>query len=115
LSDYEGFGWLFEEIVRLAEQVFDASPAESQFSPRAVQQEGPRDELIERKDSVTYILNAPGYDEGQLLVSVLEDEVEVRSPGFVIKKPLPHKVDPTSASSKYRNGILSVEMMKKWE
>ncbi len=113
MSEFDSFDRMFNEMIRIAERIFDAEPLGFEATPHAVQREAPSDEIIEREDSVVYILNAPGYEEGQLLVSVSDDEVEVKAPDFIVKKPLPSRVDPTSASSKYRNGVLSVEMKKK--
>ncbi|MDV3244388.1 MAG: Hsp20/alpha crystallin family protein [Nitrososphaerales archaeon] len=113
MSEFDNFDRIFEEMIRIAERIFDASPVGFEATPHAVQREAPSDEIIERKDSMVYILNAPGYEEGQLLVSVLEDEVEVKAPDFMIKKPLPSRVNPASASCKYRNGVLSVTVKKR--
>ncbi len=113
MSDHEGFDRIFEDMIRFAEELFGGFVPGAVAVPGTVQTQAERDELIERGDSFNYILNAPGYEEGQLLVSVLDDEISVKTPDFVAKKSLPSRVDADSAVSKYRNGVLSVTVKKR--
>ncbi len=114
MSNFDNFDSIFREVIRLTESLFEAQDnAPTQVSDAVPVEKEERDELIERGDSFNYILDAPGYEEGQLGVSVLDDRIEVKAPDFVAGKPFPTRVDPGSAVSKYRNGILSVTVRKK--
>ena len=109
MSDNDDFESIFEEMMRLAESLVGGQPLR-QVAATSVQT---RDELIEGRDRLTYILNAPGYGKDDLRVSVLEDEIEVKGPDFIAKKRLPGRVEPDSAKSTYVNGILSVTLERK--
>jgi len=111
MSEYDGFDSMLDDMLRLAERLFSDSLQPVQT--REVQKEAEPDELIEGADRFTYILNAPGYQQGQLLVSVLEDEIDVKGPDFALKKHLSGRVDPDTAKSRYVNGVLSVTVEKR--
>lgn len=112
MSEFDGFNSILEDMLRLAEQLFNESAQLTPVPARQAQEVEP-DELIEGRDRFTYILNAPGYEQDQLLVSVLEDEIDVKAPDFALKKHLSGRVDPGTAESKYRNGVLSVTVRKR--
>jgi HSP20 family molecular chaperone IbpA len=109
MSDNDDFTAIFEEMMRLAESLIggQTSVQTAEAAPQS------RDELIEGKDRLTYILNAPGYQKDDLLVSVLDSEIEVKGPDFIARKRLPGRVDPDSAKSTYVNGVLSVTLERK--
>jgi HSP20 family molecular chaperone IbpA len=113
LSESDGFDRVFEDMIRLTQRLFETQPSDWGAEAQPEQEQVDRDELIERGDSFEYILEAPGYSEGQLLVTVQDDEIEVRGPDFVMSKALPSKVDPDSTDSKYTNGVLSVRVNKR--
>ncbi|MDA4124180.1 MAG: Hsp20/alpha crystallin family protein [Thaumarchaeota archaeon] len=69
-------------------------------------------ELMESASRVTFILNAPGYWQEDLHVSVSADEVEVRGPDFVVRKRFLPDVDPASVEKSYTNGILEIRLKK---
>ena len=100
-SDFDA---LFEEVLRLM-QGMTANQAPRQVVQTA---DSARDELIEGRDRLTYIINAPGYEKDDLRVSVLDDEIEVKGPDFIARKRLPVRVNPDGAKSAYNNGVLSV-------
>ena len=113
MSEYDGFDSMLEDMLRLAERLFSESLQPASNPARQVQEKAEPDELIESRDRFTYILNAPGYQQDQLLVSVLDDEIVVKAPDFAVKKHLAGRVDPGTAESKYRNGVLSVTVRKR--
>lgn len=69
-------------------------------------------ELIEGIDDVTLVLEAPGYRAGGLRTSVSDYAVSVYAPDFSLTKAIPFKVDPSSASWGYSNGVLWVRVQK---
>ena len=71
-----------------------------------------RCEIIERADCVVAVLDIPGREASELMVSLDEEEMRVEGPGLGVRAPLPCLVDPLGLSSEYRNGILSVKIMK---
>jgi len=112
LSDPYDFESIFEEMVRLTERLFGGQDAGPAVVRRMEREEAERDELIERADSFEYILTAPGYQQRELLVSVQDRGVEVKTPDFIARKEFPSRVDPDTAASHYRNGVLSVTVKK---
>ncbi|MDV3277549.1 MAG: Hsp20/alpha crystallin family protein [Nitrososphaerales archaeon] len=111
MSENDSFDAVINEMLRLAESLLGGA-MNPMPAPQEIEETAP-DELIERKDGFTYVLNAPGYEKDQLLVSVLEDEVDVKGPDFAVSKHLPNRVDPETVQSKYVNGILSVTVRKR--
>jgi HSP20 family molecular chaperone IbpA len=110
LSESDNFDEVMKDMLRIAERLLSGSVSAVPVSQEAEETEP--DELIEGKEGFTYILNAPGYEKDQLLVSVLEDELDVKGPDFAVRKRLPSRVDPETVKSKYVNGILSVTVRK---
>jgi HSP20 family molecular chaperone IbpA len=104
MSEDDNFSAIFEEMMRLAESLIGGQTVRQ--TTRAAPQ--PQDEMIEGRDRLTYILNAPGYEKDDLRVSVQEDELEVKGPDFIVKKKFPGRVEPDTAKSSYVNGVLSV-------
>lgn len=113
MSDFDSFDRVFQDMIRLTERLFESQQSSWTEEAQTEQEQADRDELIERGDSFEYVLNAPGYREGQLLVSVEEREIEVKAPDFLVRKALPSEVDPDTAASEYRNGVLSVRVRKR--
>lgn len=110
MSDNDELTSLVEAMLRLAESMAGGhSPGQA----GAAASKSRPDELIDGKEKLTYILNAPGYEKDQLRVSVLPDSLEVKGPDFLVRRELPHSADPDTARSKYLNGVLSVTVAKK--
>lgn len=98
------------ELVKRAELLLDGPiPAIEVEENEAA---GGRCELIEGPSLVTLILDMPGYVREDVEVRAYHDEVEVSSQDFKIKARLPCSVNPSSAKSKCRNGILSITLQK---
>lgn len=110
MSDRDEFESILDEMLRLAETI--AGGAGPRRTDAVTVQSRP-DELIEGRERLTYILNAPGYEKDELRVSVLEDALEVKGPDFLVRKRLPGGVNPETAKSRYLNGVLSVTMERK--
>jgi HSP20 family molecular chaperone IbpA len=113
LSDPKSFDSIFEEMIKLTEQLFDGQVAWLTEVQPTDEDQAERDELIDRGTSFEYILEAPGYEEGQLSVSLREQRLQVKGPDFEVKKTLPSRVIPESLASRYNNGVLSVTVKKK--
>lgn len=106
---------MLDELFRFAEKLFQEEilPGSQSPSEEAVQTGAPEpDEVIEGRDRVTYLLNAPGYSKEEFLVSVLDDQVEVKTKDFLRRRGLGSPVDPESAQTTYRNGVLSVTLKR---
>lgn len=104
MSDDTGFEGVMAEMLRLAERLLGGQ--------LGGEQEQEREELIVGKDYITYVLDARGYSKEDILVSVLDDEIEVKGPDFIVKKRLPERVAPETAVSTFRNGVLSVRVKR---
>ena len=107
---------LFEEFFKLAQQVFQQS-AESVGYQNGIEplvvRSGEPDEIILGPREITYLLEVPGYKPEDFLVSVLDDTIEVKTSGFILRRKLGSTVYPESAATTYRNGILSVRMKRR--
>ena len=110
MSESDNFDEVMKDMLRIAERLLSGSIGAVPVSQETDETEP--DELIDGKEGFTYILNAPGYERDQLLVSVLDDELDVKGPDFAVRKHLPSDVDPETVKSKYVNGILSVTVKK---
>ncbi len=105
---------MFHEFARLVERLFGET-LEPRIYTEAVRTEEEPDEVITGKDRMTYLLNAPGYTQEDFLVSVLDDAVQVKTPDFLRRRGFGTRVDPASAKTTYRNGVLSVEIRRAGE
>lgn len=109
------FDEMFQEFVRLAEKLFEGTlePRGYRSNVRTEQSaDADLDEVIVGKDRITYILHAPGYSKEEFLVSVLDDSVEVKTKDFLRRRSLSKPVEPGSAETTYRNGVLSVNVKR---
>lgn len=113
MSERDDFDAIFEEMMRLAESIVRGQPAMQATRQAAKASSQSVDELIEGKDRLTYILDAPGYEKDDFRVSILDSELEVKGPDFIARKKLPGRVDADSARSAYVNGVLSVTLRRK--
>lgn len=113
MSEFDDFDAFFEEVLEVTQRLLGTSVAAGGQLQEAEPDERVRDELLESKDLITYLLDAPGRTSDELKVSVSADEVSVTLPDFVAKKHFPSKVDPSSAKVSYNNGILSVRVTKR--
>ena len=111
MSDSDDFDEILSEMMRMAGRLFDGSSgvALSQAAERSYEA---ADEVIDGRDSVTYILHLPGLSQDDFRVSVTTDEIEVKTDSFLKRNPLPTKVNPDTVESKYVNGVLSVRVKK---
>ena len=103
-SDDDQLDEALGELVRAAQHDLDGSSAEAE--------PGDRGELVERQDSVSYVLLAPGYSLKDFLVEVVEGELRVDAPGFGFRRELGCRVDAAGIRTDYRNGVLSVRIGK---
>jgi HSP20 family molecular chaperone IbpA len=111
LSEPYEFDEIFQEFVRMAEQLFESTLAPRDYSADARPESEP-DEVIAGNDRITYLLNAPGYNRDDFLVSVLDDSVEVKTKDFLRRRVFGTTVEPETAETTYRNGVLSVTVRK---
>ena len=109
-SSQDGLDRILEELVKDAQLLIDRPYRPGRERPSGAGRE--ISELIERMDSVTLILEVPGYRSEELHTSIEGDEIEVRTPRFTLRKSLPWRVDPASMTSDYLNGVLSVRATK---
>jgi HSP20 family molecular chaperone IbpA len=72
----------------------------------------PNSELIESSDHFTLIVHAPGYRNGELKASLVEDDLVVSAPDFGVHSTLHAPVESQSLVSTYVNGVLSVRLRK---
>jgi HSP20 family molecular chaperone IbpA len=70
-------------------------------------------EFIEGPERVTFILQAPGYWEEDLHVSLSDGALEVKAPDFSVRRQLPADVDTSSFQRRYTNGVLSVDLKRR--
>ena len=115
MSEFGDVDDLFEELFGFAERVLQEplgvlSPEMPKLD--AVHR-GEPDEVIAGAKEVAYLLQAPGYDSEDFLVSVYDDSLEVKTRDFIRRKMLGAKVHPESAVRTYRNGVLSVRMKRR--
>jgi len=111
LSESDDFERIFEEMISMTERLLNGKMAESGIiaMPERVQ----RDELLVGDDSLTYILEAPGYEKDELAVSVSPHDISVRRRDLETEKMFPVSVDPSSAKIGYNNGVLSVRVRRR--
>lgn len=101
-----------EDLVKRAERLLDRPYEKGWFSAAQEGWKG-RCELVERIETVTVVLEAPGYQPSDLRSSVSEDEIMVEAPDFSVRRALPCRVDPESIQTEYRNGVLSIQIAKR--
>ena len=70
-------------------------------------------ELVERPDSVSFVLMAAGYSLGDFEARVEKDELVVCAPDFEIRRRIGCQVEPSQVRTDYRNGVLSVRVAKR--
>jgi len=111
LSESDDFDRIFEEMISMTERLLNGNMAGSSIiaKPERLQ----RDELMVGDDSLTYILEAPGYEKDELGVSVSSCDISVRGRDLETKKTFPVSVDPSSAKIGYNNGVLSVRVRRR--
>ena len=58
-------------------------------------------------------MELPGVEKEDIQLNVIEDIVEVKAKDFFKRVNLPtQKTDPEKATSKYRNGVLEIDVPK---
>ena len=95
------------DLVRRAEKMIDG-PYQPDWSPAKSEE----CEVVEKMDCVIAVLDIPGKEAEEIRVSVVGEEIRIEGPDLHIKTQLPCRVDPAGLGSDYRNGILSVRIMK---
>jgi HSP20 family molecular chaperone IbpA len=68
---------------------------------------------VERADSVSFVLMAPGYCLRDFKVKVVKDELRVEAPDFEVTRGLGCRVAQSGARADYRNGVFSLRIPKK--
>ena len=68
---------------------------------------------MERPDSFTFVLLAPGYCAKDFRARVVKRELKIDAPDFEVARPLWCRVDPAALETDYRNGVLSVRVPKR--
>jgi len=116
MSEYGDIDDFFEEFFRLAERALRQSAEGardvSEIQSPQVWSSDP-DEIITGPKEITYLLEAPGYEPDDFLVSVFDDAIEVKTREFMRRKKLGSTVYPESAATTYKNGVLSVRMKRR--
>lgn len=112
MSEFDDFDRIFEKMITMTRRLPETDLVAGSQQPSAPPEEPERDEMLEGKDSITYIVDVSGCSEEDLNVSVAEDEIAVRSPDFAVKKRFPVKVDASSTTISFNNGILNVRVRK---
>jgi HSP20 family molecular chaperone IbpA len=117
LSDHDDFDEVFRDFHRFVGPVSGSGVIDEsamadlpQLDDESVEVE---DELILGSENVTYLLYAAGRELEDFSISAGEEELEVRTREFTVRKALGARVDPTGARASYRNGVLSVKMKRK--
>ena len=103
---------MMEELMRVAERLFEQAQGTQLSQAETVQEARPVDELISGKDAATYILEVPGHETGKINATVAGDRLALKGPGISIVKTLPWKADPSTAVTTCRNGVLSVRLRR---
>jgi len=112
MSEFDDFDDIVNDLMKMAGRILSSGGAGT-ISQRAPQKEAESaDEVIDGKDRLTYVLDAPGRDEADFKVDVRKKEIGVTGPGIEVRRELPSAVDPKSAVVKYLNGTLSVSASK---
>jgi hypothetical protein len=117
MSDHDDFDEVFRDFRRFVGPVSGSNPADEGVLanlPQIEADDEPEvdDELILGIEDVTYLLFAADRQLGDFAVSAREDELEVKTSDFTVRKPLGVRVDPTGAQTAYRNGVLSVKLKR---
>ncbi len=106
LTDREKFERELDDLAERAARMIDGprSRADSQGAEEC--------DMVERVDCVVAVMDVRGRDPSKIRVSLEGEEMRVEGPDLHIRTPLPCLVDPLGLGSEYRNGILSVKIMK---
>jgi len=113
LSDPDDFDRMFEEMIAMTQKLLNGTLANA-GQPGKVQPAGAdRDEILEGKDFVTFLLDSPGRVKEDFQVDVTEEQLSVKAHGIDLRRRLPCRVDPASVVVSYNNGILDVRVNKK--
>jgi len=113
MSEQDDLDRMLTELMNMAQKLFqqDLTTEIPRASPRTFDPQP--DEVLDGRDSVTYILHAPGHELSDFDVSIAGGEINVTAEGVNLSRRLPARVDGSSAVTDYRNGILSVRVKKK--
>ena len=95
------------DFARATHRELDGWPGTGASAPKD------RGELVERTDSISFILMAPGYLLRDFRVTAYRGVLRVLAPDFDVARPLACRVDPREVATDYRNGILSVRIPKR--
>jgi len=91
-------------------------PSYSRIEPVPGGGREPLIDVIEHKDSYEVVAELPGVEKQDLKLHATEDSLEIRTENtvrFFKEIPFDMLVLPKSATATYKNGVLSVKLMKK--
>ncbi len=114
MSDHDDFDEIFRDFHRFVGPVSGSGAIDESAMADLPQleDEGTEvdDELILGANDVTYLLHAPDRKLEEFSVSAGEEELEVRTREFTVRRALGVRVDPAGAKTSYRNGVFSVKL-----
>ena len=113
MSEFDDIDDIMNDLMRIAGRLLEGAGGNAPSQPVLKQrQKEDLDEVIDGRDRLTYVLQAPERSEADFRVKVERDELGVSAPGIEISRRLPSPVDPKTAVTSYRNGVLSVSVKK---
>ncbi len=107
-SDSDQLDDAISDLVRAAQNDIDGAPKSEAQDTRDT------GELVERSDSISFILMASGYCIRDFRVRVVKGSLRIDGPDFEVTRPLGCKVESRAVKTDYRNGVLSVRVLKKF-
>ncbi len=117
MSDHDDFDEIFRDFHRFVGPVSGSGAIDESAMADLPQleDEGTEvdDELILGANDVTYLLHAPDRKLEEFAVSAGEEEREVRTREFTVRRALGVRVDPAGAKTSYRNGVFSVKLKRR--
>lgn len=112
MNEFDDFDDVVNDLMRMAGRLLNGERGAGFMRQEPPREEMGQDEVIDGRDRVTYVLQAPGREEEDFKVNVARDEVDVTAPDLEVRRQLPSPVDPKTAVTSYRNGVLSVSVRK---
>jgi len=112
MSEFDDFDDVVNDLMRMAGRLLNGARGAEFMRQGPPVEETEQDEVIDGRDRVTYVLQAPGHEERDFKIDVIRDEVDVTAPDLEVRRRLPSLVDPNTAVTSYRNGVLSVSVKK---
>lgn len=76
----------------------------------------PLTDVFDEEGNIKIYMELPGVEKEDIQLNVIEDVVEIKAKDFFKRVSLPtQKTDPEKATSKYRNGVLEINVPKRPE